>query len=168
MNGNKKTPVKGDDIKNLMSNSPQVSGGSGSVTRSSVLTGKVPSSNTKSGSTKKEVKAFMQDLPNKGKKYVVGGSVPVGGGIKPLLQAGVVAASLLTIGTAASHGHNANKNTPSFNLRGKFDQTRVGKYLNAHDEYTKTAPKASKTDGIKDGLMKVFRMGKYKGNPPKF
>ena len=161
MNGNKKTPVKGDDIKSMLTNSPQVSGGSGSVTRSSVLTGKVPSSTIPSNETR-------QISPEALKSTQLGGSVPVGGGIKPLLQAGVIGASLLTIGTAASHGHNANKNTPSLNLRGKFDQTRLGKYLNAHDEYTKTAPKASKTDGIKDGLMKVFRMGKYKGNPPKF
>ena len=31
MNGNKKTPVKGDDIKSMLTNSPQVSGGSGST-----------------------------------------------------------------------------------------------------------------------------------------
>ena len=58
MNGNKKTPVKGDDIKSMLTNSPQVSGGS--------------------GSTKKEVKAFMQDLPNKGETNVVGGAGPLG------------------------------------------------------------------------------------------
>jgi hypothetical protein len=157
MNGNKKTPVKGDDIKSILTNSPQVSGGSGSVTRSSVLTGKVPSSTTSSNETRQ-----LPPLKNDG-RVEMAFNPPGRGSIKPLVQAWAAASGVTALGSMASYG-----NQSSLNLRERFDKTRLGTYLNARDEYMKNAPKASKNDSFKDIIMKGFRMGEYKGNPPKF